>query len=317
MGPHSRDAKKNTSHGNELLLQDFMYVIQRPCNHEEVCAKMQQAIHHHEDLTYWLKKYKLKWYGHICPASGLAKTSGKAQWKGKEDNSDWKEVGRQHQGMDRPWVCQVSEGRGEQRKMEETGCEVVCCVPTTVMVKVYVKVKVSRTLLFFQTAEELFCKSFLGSPITRKVWPTLLSLLFLIWLMTLLNSVCTVLPSIESLFYHSCWDFLWDVLYLPHLYLSVIKFSHSLCRFYSFLNTANLNKFGLLSSLVTSFDGLYQREQNVQSICVLLQCPCEWLYCQTLLKSVRSVTVCYCSVHTCGCIVRPFWTLWTCSQGVY
>ena len=98
----------------------------------------------------------------------------------------------------------TKQNSGEQRKMEETGCEVVCCVPTTVMVKVYVKVKVSRTLLFFQTAEELFCKSFLGSPITRKVWPTLLSLLFLIWLMTLLNSVCTVLPSIESLFYHSC-----------------------------------------------------------------------------------------------------------------
>ena len=35
------------------------------------------------------------------------------------------EVGRQHQGMDRPGVCQVPEGSGEQRKMEETGREII------------------------------------------------------------------------------------------------------------------------------------------------------------------------------------------------
>ena len=31
------------------------------------------------------------------------------------------EVGRQYKGMDRPGVCQVPKGSGEQRKMEETG----------------------------------------------------------------------------------------------------------------------------------------------------------------------------------------------------
>ena len=31
--------------------------------------------------------------------------------------------------MDRPGVCQVPEGSGEQTKMEETGCEVICGVP--------------------------------------------------------------------------------------------------------------------------------------------------------------------------------------------
>ena len=42
----------------------------------------------------------------------------------------------QPQGMDRPGVCQVPEGGGEQRKMEETGCEVICGVPITPPVKV-------------------------------------------------------------------------------------------------------------------------------------------------------------------------------------
>ena len=42
-----------------------------------------------------------------------------------------KEVGRQHQGTDRPGVHQITGGSGEQRKMEETGCEVICDAPTT------------------------------------------------------------------------------------------------------------------------------------------------------------------------------------------
>ena len=41
------------------------------------------------------------------------------------------EVGRQHQGVDWPGVRQVPEGSGEQGKMEETGCEVICGAPTT------------------------------------------------------------------------------------------------------------------------------------------------------------------------------------------
>ena len=42
------------------------------------------------------------------------------------------EVRRQHQGMDRPGVRQVSEG--EQRKIEEAGCEIICGTPTTLAV---------------------------------------------------------------------------------------------------------------------------------------------------------------------------------------
>ena len=37
--------------------------------------------------------------------------------------------------MDRPGVRQVPEGIGEQGKMEETGCEIICGAPTTLAVK--------------------------------------------------------------------------------------------------------------------------------------------------------------------------------------
>ena len=40
---------------------------------EEVCAKIQQAIGPHEDLTI-VKRRKLQWYGHVSRSLGLAKT---------------------------------------------------------------------------------------------------------------------------------------------------------------------------------------------------------------------------------------------------
>ena len=44
-------------------------------------------------------------------------------------------MGRQHQRMDRPGVRQVPEGSGEQRKMEKTGCKIICGAPTILAVK--------------------------------------------------------------------------------------------------------------------------------------------------------------------------------------
>ena len=36
--------------------------------------------------------------------------------------------------MGRPGVRKVPEGSGRQRKMEETGCEIICGAPTTLAV---------------------------------------------------------------------------------------------------------------------------------------------------------------------------------------
>ena len=55
--------------------------------------------------------------------------------RGKKTRRAEEEVGRQHQGMDRPGVRQVSEGSGEQGKMEETGCEIICGSQSTLAVK--------------------------------------------------------------------------------------------------------------------------------------------------------------------------------------
>ena len=55
--------------------------------------------------------------------------------RGKKTRETEEEVGRQHQGMERPGVSQIPEGSGERGKMEETDCEIICGAPTTLAVK--------------------------------------------------------------------------------------------------------------------------------------------------------------------------------------
>ena len=55
--------------------------------------------------------------------------------RGKKTRKTEEEVGRQHQGMDRPGVRQVPEGNGKQGKIEETGSKIIFGAPTTLVVK--------------------------------------------------------------------------------------------------------------------------------------------------------------------------------------
>ena len=55
--------------------------------------------------------------------------------RGKKRRKTEKEVGRQHQEMDRPGVRQVPKGSGEQGKMEEISFEIICSAQTTLAVK--------------------------------------------------------------------------------------------------------------------------------------------------------------------------------------
>ena len=53
----------------------------------------------------------------------------------KKTRQTEEEMGRQRQGMNRPGVHYVPKGSGEQGKAEETGCEIICGAPTTLVVK--------------------------------------------------------------------------------------------------------------------------------------------------------------------------------------
>ena len=98
--------------------------------------RSQQAIGPHEDLLTIVNRRRLQWYGHVSRSSGLTKTIFQGTVKGgrRQGRHAEEEVGKQHQGMDRPGVRQVPEGSGELWKMEGNCCEIVCGAPTTTLV---------------------------------------------------------------------------------------------------------------------------------------------------------------------------------------
>ena len=55
--------------------------------------------------------------------------------KVKKTRQTEEEVGRQHQGTDRPGVRHVPEGSGEQGKMEESGCKIIFDAPVTLAIE--------------------------------------------------------------------------------------------------------------------------------------------------------------------------------------
>ena len=136
MDPHSKAPKKNTSHGNEVLPQDTTHFIQRPCcQRGSPCQNPagNRATRRPPDHG---KETKI---AVVCSCllligSGQNHLAGHSK-RGMNTRQSEEEVGRQHQGMDRPRVRQVPEGSGEQGKMEETGCEIICGALTTLAVE--------------------------------------------------------------------------------------------------------------------------------------------------------------------------------------
>ena len=136
MAPHSKAAKKNTSHGNEVLPQDTTRLIQRPPYRRESLCQDPVGIwttgrppdHHKKTQT------EVVWTCLPFIRSGQNYLARHRE-KGKKTRQTEEEVGRQHQGIDRPGVRQVPEGSGEQGKMEKTGWKIICGAPTTLAVK--------------------------------------------------------------------------------------------------------------------------------------------------------------------------------------
>ena len=89
-----------------------------------------EAIGPHEDLLTIVERRKMQWYGHVSRSSGQNRLARHSEREKKTRQSE-EEVGRQHQGMDRPGVRQVPQCSGEQGEMEETGCKIIGGVKTS------------------------------------------------------------------------------------------------------------------------------------------------------------------------------------------
>ena len=103
---------------------------------EEVRAKIQQAIGPHEDLLTIVKRRELQWYGHVSRSSGLAKTILQGTVKRKRrrgrQKKRWEDNIGEWTGLEFAMSQRTVENRG---KVEETGCEIICGAPTTLVVK--------------------------------------------------------------------------------------------------------------------------------------------------------------------------------------
>ena len=145
MDPHSRAAKKNANDGNEVLPQDSTHLIQRPCYQRgSLCQnpasnRTTRRPDHLKETQTAVVRTRLPFIR--SGQNHLARHHERGRRQGRQKT----EVGR-HQGTDRPEVRQVPEGSGEQRKMEETGCEVTCS-PATLAFKRQVNVKGAAWLI--------------------------------------------------------------------------------------------------------------------------------------------------------------------------
>ena len=113
----SKPEIRNTSHGNEVLLQDTTHLIQRP--HYQWGSVCQDSTHnqttwrppdHHKETqteVVWTCVLHQAWL----------KLSCKAQCMGEEDKADRKVLGRQRQGLEFIESQRAVENREEWRKL--------------------------------------------------------------------------------------------------------------------------------------------------------------------------------------------------------
>ena len=125
--PNSRVAKKNRSHGNEVLPEDITHLIQRPCYQRGSPCQFPAGNRTTQRPPADRKETQtaVVWSCFSFIRSGQNHLARHSE-RGKKTRQTEEEVGRQHEGMDRPGVWQVPEGSGEQGKMEKTGYEFIC-----------------------------------------------------------------------------------------------------------------------------------------------------------------------------------------------
>ena len=76
---------------------------------EEVRRKIQPSTGEYDELLTFVKKRKLRWFGHVSRSSGLAKTILQDTVKGKKKKGETEEeVVRQYEREDGNGLCQLN-----------------------------------------------------------------------------------------------------------------------------------------------------------------------------------------------------------------
>ena len=134
MDPHSRAAKKHTSHGNEVLPQDITHLIQNPCYQPENLCQDPAGNQTTRRPTDHCKDMETAVVWSCLPFIRFGQNHlVRHSERGKKTEE---EVGRYHQTINsQAWSSPSTKGSGEQGKMEEIGCEIICGPPTILAIK--------------------------------------------------------------------------------------------------------------------------------------------------------------------------------------
>ena len=128
MDPHSRAQRRIQAMEMRCHRKILRISYKDHVTNNGVHAKIQQATGPHEDLLTIIKSRTRRPPDHhkesqtavvwLCLPFIRSGQNHRARHSesGKKTRQTEEEVGRQHQGMDRPGVCQVPEGSGEQGK---------------------------------------------------------------------------------------------------------------------------------------------------------------------------------------------------------
>ena len=77
-----------------------------------------------------VKRRKLKWYGHVTRSSGLAKSILQGTVQGGRRRGRQKNMWRQHQRVDWPWMEYTTTESRDPRGVVEAGCKTYSGAPT-------------------------------------------------------------------------------------------------------------------------------------------------------------------------------------------
>ena len=94
MDPHSRSAKKNTNHWNEVLPQNIRHLIQRPCNQRGSPCQHPAGNRTTRRPPDLVKRRNCSGMDMSPVHRVWPKPSCKAQWKGEEDKADSERSGK-------------------------------------------------------------------------------------------------------------------------------------------------------------------------------------------------------------------------------
>ena len=120
MDLNGRGTEKKLAFEMRCYQRLFNILYKDHCTNKEVCRNIQAAIGEYDKLLTLVKKWKLRWFGHVSKSSGLAKTILQGTVKGKRrgrHKMGWEDNIKEWTGMEFVSSTRAAENRTRWKGM--------------------------------------------------------------------------------------------------------------------------------------------------------------------------------------------------------